>query len=206
MNTYVLMNTRNAWSIVTRECVRRSVQLESKFEQHAGLLLWPFSLLAVAGLFFHWPSLSAEPMHRLMRSAPLTAGVIWAFLPLLLGFCNRTSKAPDTARPRRWPALNPLPGLQRLLICALGGFLALFVIAVVRHNLSGCVASLQTSLLLLVSLHETLHAEEGLRSSARSGRTQRPGWGSLSNGGLLRFAGSTLLLGWGLLQFGALLG
>jgi hypothetical protein len=200
------MNTRTAWSAVSRECARRSLQMELKLEQHAGLWLWPFSLLAVSGLFFHHPTLSAQPTHFLMRSAPLAAGVVWAFLPLLRGTCDHPSGAKNPSRQGGRLSLCLLLGLQQLLICALGGCLALFVLAVVQRNLPWCVASLEISLLLLVSLHETLGAEQRLRLGKTAGYGGRFGRGRFSSGGLLRSAGSTVLVGYGLLQFQGLLG
>ncbi|HEY0793192.1 MAG TPA: hypothetical protein VGD78_19160 [Chthoniobacterales bacterium] len=200
------MNTRAAWSIVARECTRRSVQLESKLERHAGLLLWPFSLLAVSGLFFHYPTLPASPTHCLLRSAPLATGLVWALLPFLFRTGDRFSKGIEPKHPGWWPALKLVLGLQQVLIGALGGFLALFVIAVVRHNVSWCAALLETLLLLLVSFQETLDAEERLRLCKRASWGGRPGPGWLSQGGFLRIAGSAVLLGCGMLQLQGLLG
>jgi hypothetical protein len=180
--------------------------MELKLEQHAGLLLWPFSWLAVSGLFFHYPTLSAQPTHFLMRSAPLVVGVVWALLPLLTGTSEHPSGARHHSRQGGRLTLCLLQRLQQLLICALGGCLALFVIAVVQRNLPWCVASLETSVLLLVSLHETLDAEQRLRLRKTAGYGWRFGQGRFRSGGLLRLAGSTALVGYGLLQLQGLLG
>ncbi len=198
--TSVQMNTSARPGSFSREVVRMSTLLEPKLERHAGLLLWTFAPIAVSGVFFHHPNLTGGAARALANLFPLA---LLSVLVPLLSWCVGKSPVRHNQPASDWCLFGALKAAQvlgQVLICALGGFLALFVLCAVHRELAAGATALLLGALTLAGLAEAACVERRLAAYDQPWPSLQCGWLKLSGLSVFGWLGFTAVVSFALVH------